>query len=187
MNGRPSALRSISVPIFSSTLRAFGPDDTDLGILLGHIGGIDLPVPPFRLQPFLHPGMNAISIRRMWCDTGRYPHRCGPQPRRRTKTRFPNTSVHSGTGPLSTWTSCWCKACPENLPASGPLTIILPRVEASSRPTELRTARISRFTASSVLSPAFLKQYGRRQSPTGSQKPPLASIHSCIGGPGVGV
>ena len=29
-------------------------DDGDLGPLLGHIGGVDLPVPPFGLEPFLH-------------------------------------------------------------------------------------------------------------------------------------
>jgi len=36
-------------------------DDRDLGVLFGDVGGVDLPVPPFALQPVFHPGMDAVG------------------------------------------------------------------------------------------------------------------------------
>ena len=36
-------------------------DDGDLRVLLGHVGGVDLPVPPFALQPVFHPGVDAVG------------------------------------------------------------------------------------------------------------------------------
>jgi hypothetical protein len=41
-------------------LARLGADDGDLRPLLGHVGGVDLPVPPLALQPVLHVPMDAV-------------------------------------------------------------------------------------------------------------------------------
>ena len=35
--------------------------DGDLGVLLGEVGDVDLEVPPFGLQPFLHPAVHPVG------------------------------------------------------------------------------------------------------------------------------
>ena len=59
MKGSASFETSIP-PSFSSNFRALGPTTATCAILLGHVGGVNLPIPPFALQPVFHPGMDAI-------------------------------------------------------------------------------------------------------------------------------
>jgi hypothetical protein len=50
----------MSPPSALQHLARLGADDGDLRPLLGHVGGVDLPVPPFALQPVFHPAVDAI-------------------------------------------------------------------------------------------------------------------------------
>jgi hypothetical protein len=59
MKGSASRDRSMP-PSFSQHLAGVGADDGDLRVLLGQVGDMDLPVPPFALQPVLHPGVDAV-------------------------------------------------------------------------------------------------------------------------------
>jgi hypothetical protein len=41
-----------------------GAGDGDLGVLLGHVGGVDLPAVPLGLEPVLHMGVDAVGAAR---------------------------------------------------------------------------------------------------------------------------
>ena len=42
-------------------LAGVGAHNRDLSVLLGHVGGIDFPVPPLALQPVFHPAVDALG------------------------------------------------------------------------------------------------------------------------------
>ncbi len=138
MNGRASFDTSMP-PSFSSTFRAFGPTTAICAYCSVTFDGEDLPVPPFGLEPFLHVGVDAVGA----AGGGVAEERVLREPRHdpvihQEAVLGAHQPVAAARRPSAS-TSCWCRACRGSAPASGPFTMILPRVEASSSPTMSRT------------------------------------------------
>ena len=133
MNGNASAETFHTADQIQHFAR-FGADNADLGVLLGQVGGIDLPVPPFGLQPFLHMRVDPVGA------AGRGVAQEGVviDPR--------HHAVIAERKPFSLHISPYRQRpgfrvdimlvyiMSRNLPASGPLTSSLPSVDASSKP-----------------------------------------------------
>ena len=132
-------------PSFSNTLRAFGPNG-NLGELFGHVRNIDFPIPPFGLQPLFHVRMDTVR------PTSGGVAQPGILINAGNNTVINQEPVFGTHQPIAAFTDGQIAHHIgvhhiQEFACIRPLTTNLPKVDASSRPKDLRVCSISRSTA----------------------------------------